>query len=33
MLTYALGRGLQSYDKPVVEEIARQVAADGVPVF
>jgi hypothetical protein len=29
MLTYALGRGLESYDKPAVEKIARQVEANG----
>jgi len=28
MLTYALGRGLESYDKPVVKRIAGQVAAN-----
>ncbi len=28
MLTYALGRGLESYDQPQVEAIARQVAED-----
>jgi hypothetical protein len=27
MLTYALGRGLESYDKPVVRSVARDVAA------
>ena len=26
MLTYALGRGLERYDSPVVEEIARRLA-------
>jgi hypothetical protein len=29
MLTYALGRGLESYDKPAVEKIARQAENDG----
>jgi mono/diheme cytochrome c family protein len=29
MLTYALGRGLESYDKPAVEKIARQSEANG----
>jgi hypothetical protein len=29
LLTYALGRGLQSYDKPVVKEIARKTANEG----
>jgi hypothetical protein len=29
MLTYALGRGLESYDKPAVEKIASQVEANG----
>lgn len=29
MLTYALGRGLESYDKCVVDEIAAAVARDG----
>jgi len=27
MLTYALGRGLESYDKPVIRSIAKEVAA------
>ena len=27
MLTYALGRGLESYDRPAVEQIVRQTAA------
>jgi mono/diheme cytochrome c family protein/PAS domain-containing protein len=29
MLTYALGRGLESYDKPAVAKIAQQVEANG----
>jgi hypothetical protein len=29
MLTYALGRGLQSYDRRTVEAIDRKVAASG----
>lgn len=29
MLTYALGRGLERYDKPAINSISRQVAADG----
>ncbi len=29
MLTYALGRGLESYDRPAIEHIQRQVAEDG----
>lgn len=29
MLTYALGRGLKSYDRPVVDEIVRNLARDG----
>jgi mono/diheme cytochrome c family protein/PAS domain-containing protein len=29
MLTYALGRGLESYDKPAVEKIATQLEANG----
>jgi len=29
MLIYALGRGLESYDKPVVEKIMRRLAAAG----
>ena len=28
LLTYALGRGLERYDKPTVKAIARRVAAD-----
>ena len=28
MLTYALGRGLERYDRPAVEEIARAVTDD-----
>jgi hypothetical protein len=28
LLTYALGRGLESYDKPTVKKIAREVAAN-----
>jgi hypothetical protein len=28
LLTYALGRGLERYDRPVIEEIAASVAAD-----
>ena len=28
MLTYALGRGLKSYDRPVVDEIVRNLARD-----
>ena len=29
MLTYALGRGIESYDKPAIEKIARQVESNG----
>ena len=29
LLTYALGRGLERYDRPVVDEIRRGMAADG----
>ena len=29
LLTYALGRGLERYDRATVRRIARQVAADG----
>ena len=29
MLIYSLGRGLQRYDRPVVNEITRRVAASG----
>ncbi len=29
LLTYALGRGLEAYDRPVVRAIAREAAADG----
>ena len=29
MLTYALGRGLESYDRPVVRDIVRKVEASG----
>jgi hypothetical protein len=29
MLTYALGRGLERFDRPVVKQIAKAVAADG----
>ncbi len=29
LLTYALGRGLESYDQPVVRDIRRQAAANG----
>jgi hypothetical protein len=29
MLTYALGRGLESYDKPAIEKIASRVESDG----
>ncbi|MCU1257614.1 MAG: hypothetical protein JWO80_499 [Bryobacterales bacterium] len=29
MLTYALGRGLETYDRPAVEKIAKSVEADG----
>ncbi len=29
MLTYALGRGLESYDRPAVRQIVRNVAASG----
>ena len=28
LLTYALGRGLEAYDRPVVRAIAREAAAD-----
>jgi cytochrome c553 len=28
MLTYALGRGVESYDRPVVDDLVRQTAAD-----
>ena len=29
MLTYALGRGLETYDEPAVEEISRDIAGNG----
>lgn len=29
LLTYALGRGLEQYDRPVVRKITREAAADG----
>jgi hypothetical protein len=29
MLTYALGRGVESYDKPAIEKIAQQVESNG----
>jgi hypothetical protein len=29
MLTYAIGRGVESYDKPAIEKISRQVESDG----
>ena len=29
LLTYALGRGLERYDKPVVRSISRDLAANG----
>ena len=29
VLTYALGRGLESYDEPVIEEIRREIARNG----
>ena len=29
LLTYALGRGLEAYDRPVVRAVAREAAADG----
>ncbi len=29
MLTYALGRGLEAYDRPVIEQIANRVATGG----
>jgi hypothetical protein len=29
MLTYALGRGVESYDKPAVEKIAQRVESNG----
>ena len=28
LLTYALGRGLEAYDQPVIRDIARQASAD-----
>jgi cytochrome c5 len=31
MLTYALGRGLQPYDRPAVNEISRKLEAQGYP--
>jgi hypothetical protein len=31
MLTYALGRGLQPYDRPAVNEISRKLQAQGYP--
>jgi hypothetical protein len=31
ILTYALGRGLQPYDRPAVNEISRNLAAQGYP--
>ena len=32
MLTYALGRGLERYDRKTVEGITRKLAAVGLPV-
>ena len=29
MLTYALGRGIENYDRPVVDEITQRLAANG----
>ena len=29
LLTYAVGRGLESYDAPVIRRISRQAAADN----
>ncbi len=29
MLTYGLGRGTESYDRPVIDDLVRQTAADG----
>ncbi len=31
MLTYALGRGLETYDKRTIESITKKLAADGYP--
>jgi hypothetical protein len=31
LLTYSLGRGLQSYDRPAVNEITRKLEASGYP--
>ena len=28
MLTYALGRGLEYYDRPAIEKVVRQLKAD-----
>ena len=33
LMTYALGRGLQHYDMPVVRGIVRDAAATGLPVL
>ena len=33
LLTYALGRGLERYDRPVVAAIAAQAAGAGLPVL
>ena len=33
LLTYALGRGLEYYDQPVVRDIRRQAAAERLQVF
>jgi hypothetical protein len=29
LLTYALGRGVEEYDRPVIRKIAREAAPDG----
>jgi hypothetical protein len=29
MLTYALGRGLERYDRPAIQSISRRLAAHG----
>ena len=33
MLTYALGRGLEYYDRPTVDRIVAQLEAEGLPEF
>jgi hypothetical protein len=29
MLTYALGRGIERYDRPAIDKIMKETAADG----